>query len=122
MKKYLPFIYAVVTAIFIGVSIGFLLAKESGHTTIVLARQWGERHRNTETILPETAGLININTANAEDLCDIPGIGQITAKKIISYREQNGAFIVLEDLLNVDGIGNGKLSKIRDYITVGSGE
>ena len=73
-------------------------------------------------MLPETAGLININTANAEELCDIPGIGKGTAEKIIAYRQNNGAIIVLEDLLNIDGIGISTLDKMRDYITVKAGE
>ncbi len=122
MKKYLPVIYIAITAIFIGVSIGFLLAKESGRTTIVLARQWQNKYSITETVLPKTAGLININSANAEKLCELPGIGEETAEKIIAYRQKNGAFIEVEDLLNIEGIGKTKFERIRDYITVKAGE
>ena len=122
MKKYLPIIYVSVTAIFIGTCIGLLIAKETGHTTIVLARQWQDKYSITETQLPETAGLININSADAEALTSLPGIGAGTAEKIIAYRQKNGAFIVLEDLLKVEGIGKSTLNKIRNYITVKAGE
>ncbi len=122
MKKYLPVFYIAITAIFIGVSMGFLIAKESGRTTIVLARQWENKYSITETVLPESAGLININAANAEKLCQIPGIGEGTAEKIIAYRQKNGAFIEIEDLLNIEGIGKTKFEKIRNYITVKAGE
>ena len=122
MKKYLPIIYVAITAIFIGVCVGLLIANETGQTTIILARQWQEKYTITETILPETAGLININTASAEDLCAIPGIGKGTAEKIIAHRQEHGAFIVPEDLLNVQGIGEAKFNIIKDYITVDAGE
>ena len=122
MKKYLSVIYITITAIFIGIFVGFLIAGHSGRTTIVLARQWPDKYSVTETVLPQNAGLININSANLEKLCDIPGIGEGTAEKIIAYRQTNGAFIEVDDLLNIEGIGKGKLDKIRKYITVKAGE
>ena len=122
MKKYLPVIYIAITAVFIGVALGFLLAKESGHTTIVLARQWQNKYSVTETVLPVSAGLVNINSANADKLCQLPGIGEGTAEKIIAYRQEHGAFIEIEDLMKIEGIGKTKFEKIRDYITVKAGE
>lgn len=122
MKKYIPIIYVSITALFIGVLIGLLLAKANGHTTLVLSRQWKEKYAISETVLPETAGLLNINTATVDELCLLPGIGKGTAKKIVDYRKQNGVFIVLEDLLEIKGIGKSTLDKIKDYITVEAGE
>jgi competence protein ComEA len=64
--------------------------------------------------------LININTASLEELDTLPEIGPITAQKIIDYREANGAFKTVEDLLEVEGIGEATFNKVRDLITVGT--
>lgn len=62
--------------------------------------------------------IVNINTASKEELKTLPGIGDSTAQKIISYRNENGRFLVIEDIMNVSGIGNSKFESIKDYITV----
>lgn len=62
---------------------------------------------------------ININTAGMDELSLLPNIGEQLAGRIISYREQNGRFSAIEDLMNVEGIGENRLSLIRKYITVG---
>ena len=61
---------------------------------------------------------ININTADADELQLLPGIGPVLADRIVSWREQNGDYLIAEDLLAVEGIGLTKLDEIRDYITV----
>ncbi len=62
---------------------------------------------------------INLNTATAKDLSDnISGIGDVLAARIIEYREQNGPFSSVDDLINISGIGEKKLSAMRDYVTV----
>ncbi len=62
--------------------------------------------------------LININTASEEALCTLSGVGSTKAKSIIAYREKNGAFQKIEDIMNVEGIKEGLFQKIRDSITV----
>lgn len=62
--------------------------------------------------------LVNINTAEEELLCTLPGVGNSKAKSIISYREKNGPFEKKEDIMNVEGIKNGLFEKIKDSITV----
>ncbi len=64
------------------------------------------------------AGKININTANEQTLCQVPGIGPKTAQNIQVYREENGNFQRLEDLTSVKGIGPKTLDKMRPYITI----
>lgn len=61
---------------------------------------------------------ININTASLSELTTLKGIGEATAMKIIEYRNKNGLFNSIKDLLNVSGIGESKYKNIKDYICV----
>lgn len=63
-------------------------------------------------------GRINLNTASKEQLMTLSGIGESKAETIISYREKNGAFQTIEDLMNIPGIKNGVFEKIKDNIRV----
>lgn len=60
---------------------------------------------------------ININTATLEELMSINGLGEAKAKAIIKYREENGYFKIIDDLLNVSGIGEALFEKFKEYIT-----
>lgn len=80
---------------------------------------------STEKSSPDTvserenkSGLVNINTATAEQLMTLKGIGEVKSQAIIDYRNKNGAFRNIEQLLFVKGIGEKTLDKIRDHITV----
>ncbi len=61
-------------------------------------------------------GKINVNTATAEELKSLPGIGEARAEAIVAYREEYGLFTEYNDLLKIDGIGNGILEEIAPYI------
>lgn len=63
-------------------------------------------------------GLVNINTADAAQLCTLPGIGASRAEDIIAYREENGGFQTEEDIMKVSGIKTAAYDKLRDKITV----
>ena len=63
-------------------------------------------------------GLVNINSADLEELKTLPGIGDSKARSIIAYREENGAFENPEDIKNVDGIGEGVFAKLDGCIKV----
>lgn len=65
-----------------------------------------------------SSGLVNINTASAAELQTLSGIGPSMAQSIIDERTQNGAFASVDDLMRVSGIGEKKLSKIKDCICV----
>lgn len=72
------------------------------------------------TPTPPAGQLVNINTASAELLEKLPGIGPTTAQKIVEYRKENGQFTRVDDLLKIPGIGPSTLDEIRGLITVGS--
>lgn len=61
---------------------------------------------------------ININTASEQDLMKLEGIGKTLAKRIVERREQLGGYSVVEQLLEVKGIGEKLLQSIRDHITI----
>jgi competence protein ComEA len=65
-----------------------------------------------------TADIIDINSATTEQLQELPGIGQVVAQRIVTYRTEHGAFTSVEDLLQVKGIGQATLAKIQSRIAV----
>ena len=77
----------------------------------------GNEQNNTNGNLEENR-IININTATKEQLDSLSGIGEVKAQAIIDYRSVNGNFTKIEDILNVDGIGDALFAKIKDFITV----
>ena len=61
---------------------------------------------------------VNINTAGAEELVSLKGVGAATAQNILNYREANGRFKSVEDLQNVKGIGGKRFERLKDQIAV----
>lgn len=72
------------------------------------------KNENTE----KDSSKININTATLEELDKLPGVGEATANKIISHREENGQFKTIEDIKNVNGIGDKKFENMKELICV----
>lgn len=66
----------------------------------------------------ENSRLININEADAEELTALYGIGEKLSERIVEYREKNGQFEVIEDIMKVSGIGSKKIENIKDSISV----
>ncbi len=76
----------------------------------------------TQTTSSAGTGKVDLNTATAEELMTLPGIGEKRAADIIAYREANGPFRIPEDLTRVSGIGEGILAGLIDQVTVSQEE
>jgi competence ComEA-like helix-hairpin-helix protein len=63
------------------------------------------------------SGKLNINTATVQQLMDLPGIGEVTAERILKYRKETGKFTTIEDLRAVKGISKNKLERLSPMIT-----
>lgn len=68
---------------------------------------------DAETVIAEK---ININSADADELDKLHGIGVSLAQRIIDYREKNGAFVTIEEIMKVPGISESKFADMRDFI------
>jgi competence protein ComEA len=68
--------------------------------------------------VPPSDGLVNVNTATAEELDALPGVGPVTAAAILEFRREHGPFQRVEDLLEVRGIGEKKLERMRTRVVV----
>lgn len=66
----------------------------------------------------DDCSMVNINTADLELLCTLPGIGQTRAKSILDYRSEHGPFLKIEDIMLVSGIKESSFQKIKEYITI----
>ena len=78
-----------------------------------------EAPQEEQSVPGETAEQIDLNTATAEELQRLPGIGEVIAERIIAYRTACGGFLNTEQLMEVSGIGEAKYEKLKDHITVG---
>jgi competence ComEA-like helix-hairpin-helix protein len=130
-----------ITCVFFAFTLGFLLGRSTaaGNVIVTKAQETTEAPVRTMQVIPppeETTGpvqpsseapvltessgpeLININTATLAQLDTLPGIGPVLGQRIIDYREANGPFTSLSQLLLVEGIGEKRLGDILPLITI----
>ncbi|HEX2444388.1 MAG TPA: helix-hairpin-helix domain-containing protein [Vicinamibacterales bacterium] len=69
-----------------------------------------------------SSAVVNINSATVTELETLPGIGARTAQRILEYRQKNGGFKKIEELMNVQGVGEKSFLKIKDRLTIGTRE
>ncbi len=74
--------------------------------------------KNTESSSASASAPINLNTASVAQLETLPGIGRSTAERILEYRQKNGSFKKIEDLMNVRGVGEKSFLRLKPLITV----
>ena len=127
MKNKVSVLLAVVTALFVGFTLGLFVGRNTGSGTVTLAVPAQMQTAPTaaataaaETVPEETVSFpVNINTADADTLTALPGIGRVLAERILAYRQQNGSFRAVEEIMKVEGIGEKKAEAILELITVG---
>ena len=121
-------------AVFLAFCLGFGVARWTQHTDGVTVRTARTIPAQTESALPSVpaasaptekstaapteAGPLDLNRATAQELTTLPGIGEVLAQRIVDYREAHGSFQSVEELIAVEGIGEGKLEKLRELVTV----
>ena len=76
-----------------------------------------ELYAAQEEFMPDLSPL-DLNSAAAEELEELPGIGSELARRIVEYREENGPFETVEELMEVSGIGEGRLAGLQDRVRV----
>lgn len=127
MKNKVSVLLAVVTALFVGFTLGLFVGRNTGSGTVTLAVPAQMQTAPTaaataaaETVPEETVSFpVNINSADADTLTALPGIGRVLAERIVAYRRQNGSFRAIEEITKVEGIGEKKAEAILELITVG---
>ncbi|MCD2501572.1 helix-hairpin-helix domain-containing protein [Clostridium sp. NSJ-145] len=95
-------------------------AKKLQNHELVIISNINDENTNTvfNEVVIESDGLININLADINELKKITGIGDVKAQSIIEYREKNGGFKSVDEIKNVDGIGEKTFEKIKEKITL----
>lgn len=128
MKKLHISVLVMVTLLFAGFLIGFSAGRYSRMDNVIISVRENMLTQPTATEAPilETAIAteavvfpIDINLADKEDFMKLPGIGEVLAIRILTYREKNGSFSHVTELMNVEGIGQTRMEAILDYVTTG---
>ena len=97
-----------------GASRGGVTAEKAALSAAVLA---GAGTETSDELSP--GEVVDINTADEAELEKLPGVGAVLAGRIIAYRQANGPFGAIEDIMKVDGVGQGKFDAVKDCITIG---
>ena len=121
------------TALFVTFTLAFFLGRNSINAVITTQGVLEEESTQTAPSSPqetepvqeqetEQTPLLNLNTATQFELEELPGIGPKLAERIIAWRDANGPFVSVEQLMDVDGIAKGKFESIKDLIYVEDAE
>lgn len=121
-------IIAIACALFAaGILSGYFIGKGVGPKTVSIEVSESAKSVNesapvdkgeTEVKTDNLVKKVNINTATNEELCALPGIGEVLSDRIITYRSEVGKFDKIEDIMKVHGIGTSIYESIKDYIFV----
>ena len=123
MKNKLLAVLPVLTSLFVGLTLGLYLGRNPAGSSVTVSTAEQQAvtvsPRESQSSEQRDTLSVNINTADASELAQLPGIGEVLARRIIDYRRIHGDFTALEQLTNVEGIGQGKLEAILEQITIG---
>ena len=124
LKRLAAFVIPALALLACGVMLGiFLMQTRTAGTISVQRAAPEEAAESTQTVAEEAVDAtaddrLDLNTATAAELQELPGIGEVIAQRIIDYRELCGRFLDPEQLMEVDGIGQAKYEKLRELVTV----
>ena len=113
MKKVFPGIIISITAVFIVFIVGLFVGRQQTES-----QQIPEYIPVIITEPTDPVSKININTASASELSELPGIGYVLATRIVNYREEHGPYKTISDITSVEGIGNKRFEAIMELICV----
>lgn len=123
LKRLAAFVIPALALLACGVMLGiFLMQTRTAGTISVQRSAPDEPEEAVQTVAEEPSDAaddrLDLNTATAAELQELPGIGEVIAQRIIDYRDLCGHFLDPEQLMEVDGIGEAKYEKLRDLVTV----
>jgi len=128
MKKPQISLFLTITAVFLAFTLGFFLGRNPSSGTVSISVPPAVQTMPAETTSAPTEAVeetqavtfpIDINAASEAEFQALPGIGEVLAQRIVAYRQEHGPFHAVEELLNVEGIGEKRIAQILDLITIG---
>lgn len=92
--------------------------RDGDHIYIYSKNDSGTQTSSSSQLSSSEGGKVNLNTATKDELKTVPGIGDVTAQKIIDFREKNGGFKTIDDLKKIDRIGEKTFEKFKDNVDI----
>lgn len=124
-KVKFPALLLILAGIFASFLLGMFVGRRTGGEILYIDQEQSAASRafsteaasagNAVSVPTESGERVNVNTAGVEELSQLPGIGEILAQRIVDYREENGPFRCLDELCDVEGIGEKRVENLRDY-------
>ena len=99
-------------------TLGYLLGSGRGETQVQITAVQAPEEEKAPVQTEEADGPIDLNTATQLQLETLPGVGPELAKRILAYREENGRFVSVEQLMDVEGIGEKRFADLEPLVTV----
>ena len=117
MKKPIKILVGI-TCAFLCLLVGIFVGRNLTRSYIPVDQAIGSQDVNTDGTTVNKDGRIDINTATMEQLQLLPGVGEVTAQRIIDYRTEHNGFTAIEELMEIKGIGEKTFEKMKQYVKV----